>query len=334
MSVSTATDYAEPTASDAPTDASGDHASGQASTDQPAASGHAVPHAVEVSGLSKTFRSGNRSHRALDDVALTVAPGEMVALIGASGSGKSTLLRHLSGLIPADRKPGTRVMVGGRKVQHEHGIAGGIREVRCGVGFIFQQFNLVGRLTLLKNVCLGMIGRVPSYRSLLGVFTHNEKRLAMAALERVGMARYAGQRASTLSGGQQQRAAIARAMVQGAGVLLADEPIASLDPASATKVMQALSELNRDGVTVLVCLHQVEYARRYCPRTVALSDGEIVFDGDTAELTNSALKELYGAEAEDACFTDAAAARDAAATHDEDTSQPAINHPVAPMVEV
>jgi len=262
--------------------------------------------AVAVRSLSKTFASGARRHRALDAVCLDVEQGEMVALIGASGSGKSTLMRHLSGLVQADRDGDCLVAIHDQRVQDGNGIARGVQRIRCKVGFIFQQFNLVGRLTLLKNVCLGMLGRTPLHRSLLGIFTAEEKRLAMAALDRVGMAEYANQRASTLSGGQQQRGAIARAMVQGATVLLADEPIASLDPASSTRVMDSLAQLNRDGVTVLVCLHQVEYARRYCPRTIALRDGVIVFDGDTSELTDETLHTLYGAEAEDACFNDAA----------------------------
>ncbi|MEL6479464.1 MAG: ATP-binding cassette domain-containing protein, partial [Pseudomonadota bacterium] len=144
------------------------------------------------------------------------------------------------------------------------------------------------------------------WRATLGLFTHREKQRAMQALGRVGIAQTARQRASTLSGGQQQRAAIARTLVQGARVILADEPIASLDPASAKRVMGILSEINaEDGITVLVSLHQVEYARRYCPRTIAMRDGEIVFDGPSRELTTDFLREIYGEASEELVLPDA-----------------------------
>ena len=165
---------------------------------------------------------------------------------------------------------------------------------------IFQQFNLVNRLGLLTNVVIGVLGRIPTWRGTLGLFTKQEKLLAMEALTRVGMDKYAGQRASTLSGGQQQRAAIARALVQQAEVLLADEPIASLDPESARRVMDALATVNReDKITVVVSLHQVAYAKKYCPRTIALRNGKVVFDGDSARLTTAFLRELYGADSEE-----------------------------------
>lgn len=146
---------------------------------------------------------------------------------------------------------------------------------------------------------------MPWYRSLTGIFTQQEKKMAMAALERVGIADQAGQRAGTLSGGQQQRAAIARALIQGAEIILADEPIASLDPEASRKVMQTLADINkRDGVTVVVCLHQVEFAKKYCPRIVGLKHGDMVYDGPPAGLDMTALTELYGAEADDAGIMD------------------------------
>ncbi len=263
--------------------------------------------AVEVHGLSKTFHSGRK---ALDNVNLRIAPGEMVALIGASGSGKSTLLRHLAGLLAGDRTiDGCRVTVGGRDVQAQGRLSADVRRIRGNVGFVFQQFNLVNRLSVITNVLIGTLSRLPLWRTLTFRFPEEERRLAMNALQRVGIADWSFQRAANLSGGQQQRAAIARAMVQRAQLVLADEPIASLDPEAARRVMESLAELNRtDGVTVLVSLHQVQFAMRYCPRTVALRDGKVVFDGPSAALTPDKLGELYGAEAEELLLGEANAA--------------------------
>jgi phosphonate transport system ATP-binding protein len=163
------------------------------------------------------------------------------------------------------------------------------------VGFIFQQFNLVGRLSVMTNVLAGLLARVPAWRSLILRFTPSEKAEAWRALQSVGIEGIAWQRASTLSGGQQQRVAIARALVQHARLILADEPIASLDPESARNVMEILARINREqGITVLVSLHQVQFARRYCPRTVALRLGEVVYDGPSADLTPQLLRQLYG----------------------------------------
>jgi phosphonate transport system ATP-binding protein len=250
----------------------------------------AARNAIEIDALNKTF--GRR--KALRRVSLRVAPGEMVALIGPSGSGKSTLLRHVSGLVAGDRDSGG-IRIFGREVQKNGAVTPDIRQIRSGIGFIFQQFNLVGRLPLLTNVTAGMLARIGTWRSLLGWFSREEKQRAMQALHRVGLAEYAAQRASTLSGGQQQRAAIARAMEQRARIILADEPIASLDPESARLVMECLTALNRnDGVTVLVSLHQVQFALEYCPRSIAMKAGRVVYDGPSAELTPTALRNIYG----------------------------------------
>jgi phosphonate transport system ATP-binding protein len=260
--------------------------------------------AVEVRNLSKTFQGGRK---ALDNISLQIAAGEMVALIGASGSGKSTLLRHLAGLVAGDRNAGgCQVSVGGHGVQAEGRLSTEVRRIRGNVGFVFQQFNLVNRLSVITNVLIGTLSRLPLWRTLTFRFPEEERRLAIAALQRVGIADWAFQRAANLSGGQQQRAAIARAMVQRAKLVLADEPIASLDPEAARRVMESLSELNRvDGVTVLVSLHQVQFAMRYCPRTVALRDGKVIFDGPSAALTPEKLGELYGADAEELLFGEA-----------------------------
>lgn len=251
---------------------------------------------ASVRAISKTFGS----RRALDGVSLTVRPGEMVALIGPSGSGKSTLLRSITGLQTVDAGAGA-IDVFGIPVQRNGKITGKVREARARIGFVAQSFNLVGRLSLFTNVALGMLARVGSVRGTLGLWPSDEKKKVMAALHRVGVSDYAAQRANTLSGGQQQRGAIARALVQGAEAILADEPVASLDPVSARKVMEQLRELNqRDGIAVLVTLHQVDYAIRYCDRVVALQAGKIVYDGPSTELGRETLIDIYGPEIEDA----------------------------------
>lgn len=247
---------------------------------------------IRVDSLNKTFAG----KRALHDLALSVQPGEMVALIGASGSGKSTLLRHIAGLACGDRAGGN-IQVLGREVQSAGRLNADVRRLRADIGYIFQQFNLVNRLSVLDNVLLGFLGRMPRWRGSLGMFSAEQKQQALAALDRVGLAHRAEQRASTLSGGQQQRVAIARALTQQAEVILADEPIASLDPESARKVMDILADINRlDGKTVVVTLHQVDYALRYCQRAVALKDGRIHYDGACADLDSRLLNDLYGAD--------------------------------------
>ena len=269
--------------------------------------------AIEVIGIDKSFQAGCP---VLTNIGFTIARGEMVALIGASGSGKSTLIRAIAGLVDVDRPQrrdhGRRIgsiRILGAPMQEEGRISGAASRLRARVGVIFQQFNLVPRLSVLTNVCLGLLGQVPQWRGSLGGFTRAERQQAMKALDRVGIAEHALKRGSQLSGGQQQRAAIARTLVQGAQVLIADEPIASLDPSAARRVMDMLAELNRqDRITVLVSLHQVEYALAYCPRTIALREGGIVYDGPTSALTPAFLGELYGAESEELILPGAGAA--------------------------
>ncbi|MDB5433262.1 MAG: phosphonates transport ATP-binding protein phnC [Caulobacter sp.] len=250
---------------------------------------------LSIRSISKSF--GTR--RALDKVSLAVSKGEMIALIGPSGSGKSTLLRSITGLQTIDNGEGV-IEAFGRPVQAKGRISDKVREARIRTGFIFQQFNLVGRLSLFTNVALGSLGRIPMIQGLLGLWPRETRDAAMAALHRVGVSEYAAQRANTLSGGQQQRGAIARALVQKAKVILADEPVASLDPVSARKVMEILRELNRvDGLTVVVTLHQVDYALRYCDRVVALKAGKMVYDGPASGLDKPQLIDIYGPEFED-----------------------------------
>ena len=256
---------------------------------------------LSIRNAAKTF--GKR--QALAGVSLEVAKGEMIALIGPSGSGKSTLLRSISALQTIDGGEG-RIEAFGGVVQANGRIAGDVRKTRTRIGMIFQQFNLVGRLTLFSNVALGSLGRISRVRGLFGLWPDETKTAAMAALDRMGIADYAGQRANTLSGGQQQRGAIARALVQKAKIVLADEPVASLDPVSARRVMEALRTLNReDGLTVVVTLHQVDYALRYCDRVVALKAGRIVYDGPASGLKRDKLIDIYGPEFEDVFWEEA-----------------------------
>jgi phosphonate transport system ATP-binding protein len=250
---------------------------------------------LSIRNVSKTF--GKR--RALDGVSLDARRGEMIALIGPSGSGKSTLLRSISALQTIDAGDGEIVAFDG-PVQKDGRIDPGVRRTRTRIGMIFQQFNLVGRLSLFTNVALGSLGRIGYWRAALGLWPSETKAATMAALHRFGLSDYAAQRANTLSGGQQQRGAIARALVQKAKIIPADEPVASLDPVSARRVMEILAELNRaDGLTVVVTLHQVDYALRYCKRVVALKAGQIVYDGPASGLHKTQLIDIYGPEFED-----------------------------------
>lgn len=249
--------------------------------------------AIKVSGLEKSYSKS----KVLKDISLNIEKGEMVALIGSSGSGKSTLMRHLSGLTLADKNSDSEILMLDRTVQVRGRAAPDIRRIRARIGNVFQQFNLVNRLTVLTNVLIGGLSRIPAWRSLLGWFTREEKLEALRALEQVGLKDFALKRASELSGGQQQRVAIARALMQNAEVILADEPIASLDPESSRQVMQTLKQINqRFGITVVVTLHQVEYAKRYCQRALALREGQIFFDGAIDGMTDEMMTELYGTQ--------------------------------------
>ena len=249
--------------------------------------------AVRVQQLSKSFKG----QPALQSVSLQVGVGEMVALVGASGSGKSTLLRNMNGLQQAEQG---LVEIFGSPLQKDGKLHSKARQLRSQVGFIFQQFNLVNRLTVLENVLVGNLSQVSMMRSLIRSFNKQEKLRALTALERVGILNQAYKRASTLSGGQQQRVAIARCLMQGAKIILADEPIASLDPESARKVMELLTHLNKEqGITIITSLHQVQVVRRYYERAIALRDGAVQFDGHIKDLDDQQLNNIYGAAAEE-----------------------------------
>jgi len=244
---------------------------------------------LEIQGLTRRF--GTKA--AVDDVSLSIAPGAFVGVIGRSGAGKSTLLRMINRLVEPNAG---RIVADGVDVVGLRGAK--LRRWRRESAMIFQQFNLVGRLDVLTNVLIGRLDHMSRSRALLGLWRNEDRALALSALDWFDMAALSAQRCETLSGGQQQRVAIARALVQEPRIILADEPIASLDPESSRRVMELLATMNREyGCTVLVSLHQVDFAIRYCPRTIALNGGRIVYDGPSAALTPALLGELYGSAA-------------------------------------
>ncbi|WP_193371133.1 phosphonate ABC transporter ATP-binding protein [Pelagibius marinus] len=249
---------------------------------------------IAVSRVRKSF--GDKT--VLHGVDLEVREGEMVGLIGASGSGKSTLIRLICGLERMDRGTEGRIALFGRETQKDGRFSENSEALRREVGVIFQQFNLINRLSLLTNVLAGRLGRIARWRGTLGLFPQGDKVMALQALERVGLIAQAHQRASTLSGGQQQRGAIARVLTQQARLILADEPIASLDPAAAKLIMSTLREINRqDKTTVIVSLHQIDHAFEHCDRIIALKDGRVIHNGPTGGITPDDIANLYGVAA-------------------------------------
>jgi phosphonate transport system ATP-binding protein len=244
-----------------------------------------------VEGL--TCRFGAKA--AVDNASFSIAPGSFVGVIGRSGAGKSTLLRMINRL--ADPTSG-RILFEGTDVTALRGKA--LRQWRARSAMIFQQFNLVGRLDVLTNMLMGRLAQIPSWRSLAQVWPEQDRALALSALEQFDIAQLAAQRADQLSGGQQQRVAIARALVQEPDIILADEPIASLDPRNTKIVMDALLRINKHfGITVLCNLHSLDLARTYCDRLVGMAAGRVVFDGAPAALTDHIARELYDLEAND-----------------------------------
>ncbi len=237
-----------------------------------------------------TRRFGDRI--AVSAVNVEIPQGQMVGIIGRSGAGKSTLLRMINRL----QEPSSgSIHFGDSEVSSLKGAA--LRNWQRDCAMIFQQFNLVPRLDVMTNVLLGRLNHRSTTMSLLKIFTRDERVMAMAALERLGIEQTALQAAGTLSGGQQQRVAIARALVQAPKMMLADEPIASLDPLNAKIVMDALRDINeREGITVITNLHTLDTARAYCERIIGMAGGKVVFDGPPSALTASAVREIYGSD--------------------------------------
>ena len=243
-----------------------------------------------VEGL--TCRFGAKA--AVDNASFSIPPGSFVGVIGRSGAGKSTMLRMINRLAqPTEGK----ILFEGLDVTALRGKQ--LRQWRARSAMIFQQFNLVGRLDVLTNVLMGRLAQIPAWRSLAQLWPDEDRALAMSALEQFDIASLAAQRADQLSGGQQQRVAIARALVQEPDIILADEPIASLDPHNTKLVMDSLQRINRDfGITVMCNLHSLELARAYCGRLIGMSAGKVVFDGTPEQLTEAEAQRLYGLDGE------------------------------------
>ncbi len=246
-----------------------------------------VMSALTYTSITKAFGDV----KAVNDVTLQVPEGQMLGIIGRSGAGKSTLLRLTNRLTDP-----TEGRITFRDIDVSALRGSSLLDWRSRCAMIFQQFNLVPRLDVLTNVMLGRISKLGTLRTVFSLFSDDDRRLALLALERLGIVDTALQKAGTLSGGQQQRVAIARALVQEPEIILADEPIASLDPLNAKHVMEALRRINEEeGITVICNLHTLDTARTYCNRIIGMSAGRIVFDGTADELTVDAAREIYGA---------------------------------------
>ncbi len=246
---------------------------------------------LEIKHLTKIYEGGTQ---ALNDVSFSVKPGEFLAIIGLSGSGKSTLLRCINRLIePTD----------GQIIWKGEDITAASQDemlrIRRKIGMIFQHFNLVSRSRVITNVLAGRLGYVNPAMSLINRFPKSDYEMAIKMLDRVSIANQAFKRADELSGGQQQRVGIARAMMQEPEIILADEPVASLDPVLAHSIMQYLEKFNReDGVMVMCSLHFLDLVHRYADRAIALNEGKLMFDGSPKDIDDDKFKEIYGKEAE------------------------------------
>ena len=241
---------------------------------------------LELANVTRRFGANT----AVDSVTLSIPQGQMVGVIGRSGAGKSTLLRMINRLIGVSDGV---IRFEGTEVSALRGTA--LRNWQRDCAMIFQQFNLVPRLDVLTNVLLGRLNHRSTLLNLLNIFSDEERAQALMALERLGIAKTALQRAGTLSGGRHQRVAIARALLQSPKMILADEPIASLDPLNAQVVMDSLADINRrEGMTVITNLHTLDTARAYCERVIGMSAGKVVFDGPARDLTPEAVKMIYG----------------------------------------
>jgi phosphonate transport system ATP-binding protein len=246
---------------------------------------------IQIRNLSKTYPTGTQ---ALKDVSFDIQEGEFMVVIGLSGSGKSTLLRCINRLI--EPSAGQVIWDG---VDITAANSKELRGIRKKIGMVFQQFNLVKRSRVLTNVLAGRLGYVNSLASLLGIWPAADRSKAMHALNRVGIADKAYNRADALSGGQQQRVGIARALMQDPALILADEPVASLDPVLSHSILQYLEQLNKEGITVICSLHFLDLVHRYATRVVALKDGIKVFEGLPQEIDRAKFKEIYGEEAQE-----------------------------------
>lgn len=241
---------------------------------------------IKFENVSKRYPNG---FEALKNINLTIEQGEFVAIIGLSGAGKSTLIRTINRM--HDITEGT-LTVDGTDVMTLHGKS--LRAFRRRIGMIFQSFNLITRTTVIKNVLTAFVPDMPWWRATFGIFTKDEKLMALDSLDKVGILDKAFVRADQLSGGQQQRVALARTLAQNPQIILADEPVASLDPVTAKQVMDDFKRINRDmNITVLINIHHVELALQYASRVVGIRAGEIVYDGTVENVTQQVLDSIY-----------------------------------------
>lgn len=241
---------------------------------------------IRMSGVTKRYAGTT----ALDEVTFSVRPGEFVALLGPSGAGKSTVFRCLTALARPDAG---EVAILDAPIHALSGAA--LRDARRAIGLIFQQFNLIARLSAIDNVLAGRLGHVATWRVFCRMFPEADRQLALSCLDRVGLLERAYQRADSLSGGQQQRVAIARVLAQQSRIVLADEPVSSLDPESAGNVLMLLQRIAKEaGIAVLCSLHQVELARRFADRIIGMRAGRVVFDAGPRDLDDAALARIYG----------------------------------------
>lgn len=242
---------------------------------------------IEFKNVSKVYPNG---HVGLKNINLNIEKGEFAVIVGLSGAGKSTLLRSVNRL--HDITSG-EIFIQGKSITKAHGKA--LLEMRRNIGMIFQHFNLVKRSSVLRNVLSGRVGYHPTWKMVLGLFPKEDKIKAMDALERVNILDKYNQRSDELSGGQQQRISIARALCQESEIILADEPVASLDPLTTKKVMDDLRKINQElGITILINLHFVDLAKEYGTRIIGLRDGEVVYDGPASEATDDVFSKIYG----------------------------------------
>lgn len=231
--------------------------------------------------------------KALEDVSFSVEKGEFLIVIGLSGSGKSTLLRCINRLV---EPTAGEIVFEGQNVRAANSKQ--LRQIRKHIGMVFQQFNLIERSSVITNVLTGRLSDISLWRSILGRFPHQMKQEALGKLKTVGIPEQAHKRADELSGGQQQRVGIARALMQGPKLLLADEPVSSLDPATSGSIMDYLAQINDQGTTVIASLHFLDLVRKYGTRAIGLKAGKIVYDGSPQGIDDKKFKEVFGEEAE------------------------------------
>ncbi len=248
---------------------------------------------IKFEHVGKIYPNGTE---ALKDVSVEIQQGEFIAVIGLSGAGKSTLIRLINKM--HDTTSGTLIVNDTLVDDSLKGKA--LRKFRRGIGMVFQSFNLIGRTTVIKNVLAARVAEIPWYRALLGIYSKEDKIIALDALNKLGILEKAYSRADQLSGGQMQRVALARTLAQDPKIILADEPVASLDPITATQVMKDFEKVNKEfNITVIANMHHVDMALKYARRVIGINSGEVIFDGPASLVDNDLLKRIYGRDLSD-----------------------------------